>query len=158
MKKILILLALFIMQLSGAAIDISSDGRSCQVEPGGSVVKYITLLNREELPRWIRISLQDAGPLPEISTPNIIFQENTALGWTHIVKGWQKVMPQKMKKIRVEFLPPRKTLTGEYGVWLLFEQMNTSPRVLSEEQRGSSLQASTVQTYFLPVIIKVQKK
>ena len=157
--KYRLFLSLLFLFWSGqcSAIDISYDGRVVPVVAGRGATKWVSLLNREELPRWVRVSVRKFGPLPGLNREGQLLSGNTALGWTHVQEGWNEVQPQKLRKMRVEFLPPSKVEAGEYQVWLLFEQMNTSPKVLGEEQRGKSLQAAVIETYFLPILVQVKE-
>lgn len=157
MIKYSLVLVFLLINTSCLAVDISHDGRSVEIMPGGEKVKWVSLLNREELPRWVKVTIQSTGPMfgpksEELASPN------TAPGWTTVREDWFKVLPNKLEKLRVEFLPPAKTKVGEYVVWLQLDQMNTSPRALGEEQRGKSLEARITRTYYLPVVIRVYKE
>jgi hypothetical protein len=157
MRKIIHVIIISILLICPArAIEISHDGQDVRVPPGGSVVKQISFLNREEAPRWVRVNLSDTGPLTSISTENAENEVRaTARGWTYVQQNWVEVGPQKILKYPVEFLPPYKTVPGRYTVWLLLEQIRERPKVQGEEQRGTVLQTQAVETYFLPVAVNV---
>ncbi|MFC1517113.1 hypothetical protein ACFL5G_01005 [Candidatus Margulisiibacteriota bacterium] len=151
MRKLALVIIFIFITSNLYALDISHDGRVVKVQSGESAVKYISLLNREEKPNWVRVVSRSSGPV--FNFKDIL--SRSALGWTLVQKGWLKVEQSKLKKLRVEFLPPSKTKKGKYKVWLLLEQQNTPPKVLGEEQRGRSLQAETIETYYLPLVVQV---
>lgn len=161
-KHISLLILLLIITMSPVSpVEISHDGMPVQVVPGDSAVTYITFLNRESVPSWVRISLSPIGPL---SPENVLAVRKgeggaTAIGWTQVKQGWVEVAPQKIVKYPVQLLPPKKTVPDQYVVWLVMEQVTEKPKAMGEEQRGGRiLETQVVDTYYLPVVINVSNE
>ncbi len=154
----LILLFLFTLTLPCLPVEISHDGMPVRVKAGDSALKMITFLNREATPGWVRISLSSVGPLtPEkVEALQSATQNMSAAGWTQVKQGWVEVPAQKIVKFPVQILPNTRVLPGQYSVWVVIEQLNEKPKAMSEEQRGGvMLTTQSVDTYYLPVVVKI---